>query len=172
MNKLRFLALSFVTATFLLSCGNSEKQNGGSETVAPKMMRMAGGAMHDGPVFIPTDSANKMIQSYLTSIGGSGHDTDLRSLIFDADSLRAYLSNPAIKNIKVMFAHTLDFINAGGEGQNVGYSSNALTVVFGGYDEQGNYVLHPGNKVPDFAQPCPTTCVEGGTASSDLFPTH
>ena len=126
----------------------------------------------DGRVFIPADSANKMIKSYLTSINSLHNDSDLRSIIFDADSLRAYLSNTSIKHVKVMFAHKLDYINAQGSGHNVGYKSGALTVVFGGYDANGNYIFWSENRVPNLGTPCPSSCVTTGTASDDLFPVN
>src|SRR3954465_9734743 len=39
---------------------------------------------------IPVDTANKIIQSYLTGVGYPSVDTAIRALSFDADTLRAY----------------------------------------------------------------------------------
>lgn len=120
--------------------------------------------------FISKDSANKMIQSYLNSVSvpGTIQDTNLYSLILDAQALRTYLSDTTIKGVKVMLAHTLDYINAGNEGTNAGYKSNALTIVIAGYDQNGNYVLGPGYRVPDRAVPCPVVCPLG-TAGNSLL---
>ena len=121
------------------------------------------------PVSIPVDSANKMIQSYLGSINNDA--SDLKSLIFDADSLRALLNNqPQIKKVRLFFAHTLSYINSGGQDQPCGYQSGALTVVMGGYDVNGNYLYYPAGRVPDTGIPCPTSCPTTGEAASDLLP--
>lgn len=113
---------------------------------------------------IPVDSANKMLGSYLNSIGYIDNDSTLRSLSFDADVLRSYLTaNPGglnITNIKVMFAHTLDYINEGHGGVNAGYRSGALTLVMAGYDSEGNYILF-NNAIVDNAIPCPVNCPPG-----------
>lgn len=119
--------------------------------------------------FIPADTANKMIHSYLTSIGGSS-STDLRSLIISAQSLRNYLNDTSITQVKVMFAHTLDYINAGNNGVPAGYTPGALTIVLAGYNSSGNYVYATGNMVMDYAKPCPTNCnTLGGTAANSLL---
>lgn len=122
--------------------------------------------------YIPKDSANRMIRSYLTSIGGDSNpgNSNLYSLIVDADLLRDYLGNKEIKKVKVMLAHNLAYINSGHEGQNAGYNSDALTIVMAGYNRAGNYVLAPGNVVCNHAMPCPRNCPEYGTASANTLP--
>jgi hypothetical protein len=125
--------------------------------------------------FIPVDSANKMISSYLNSINYQSNDTDLRSLIFNADSLITYITSAKLANVKLMFAHTLDYINNGGKDQYAGYQSGALTLVIAGYDSSGNYVYYnyPSaqmSRVLENSMPCPTACPATGTASSDLLP--
>lgn len=122
--------------------------------------------------YIGKDTANKMIQSYLTSIEGDTTQLqapNLHSLIVDADLMRHYLSNPEIKNVKVMLAHTLGYINSGHGGQNAGYKSDALTIVMAGYDKAGNYVFHAIDRVPNHATPCPRNCPDAGTASQSLL---
>ena len=124
--------------------------------------------------FIPVDSANKMISSYLNSIDYQHNDTDLRSLIFNADSLVTYLTTTGLTNVKLMFAHSLEYINNGGQDKYAGYQSGALTLIVAGYDTSGNYVYYsysstsPG-MVLDQSMPCPTSCPVTGTASSDLL---
>lgn len=123
--------------------------------------------------FIVSDSANRMIKSYLTSIGDTNNvvnNNNLQSLILDADALRAYLNDNSIKKVKIMFAHKLDYINEDHFGQPAGYSPNALTIIVAGYDGNGDYVLAPGNMVPDRSIPCPTNCPVTGTAANPLLP--
>lgn len=123
--------------------------------------------MPANPYFIPVDSANKMLRSYLTSVNADiDSNKQLQALIMDADALREYLSNPSIKKVKVMFAHTLDYINAGHGGENCGYTPGQLTIIFAGYDSENNYIFAPGNLVPNRAKPCPTNCSVTGTAAN------
>jgi hypothetical protein len=106
-----------------------------------------------------------MINSYLYSINSQQNDSDVRSYIINADSLRAYLSNAEIKNVKLMFAHTLAYIDAGQTGMPAGYQSGALTIVIAGYDATGDYTYYGGGYVLDHAVPCPYTCAPGDAAN-------
>lgn len=120
--------------------------------------------------YISKDTANKMIGSYLQSIESDtagDKAPNLNSLIMDADLLRHYLNNREIKNVKVMFAHTLDYVNSGHAGQYAGMSSDALTIIVAGYDREGNYVFGPVNTVPNHAVPCPRNCPDFGTAAGN-----
>lgn len=122
--------------------------------------------------YIRVDSANKMIQSYLTSIAidtPSGSAPELNSLIMNADLLRDYLSDPSIKEVKVMFAHTLSYINDGNQGKPASYRSDALTIIFAGYDRAGNYIFSREKMVPNHAMPCPRNCPDFGSASNNLL---
>ncbi len=124
--------------------------------------------------FIPADSANKMILSYLTSINYQQNDTDLDCLTIDADTMRAYLANTNVKKIKLMFGHTLEYINAGGGNQYCGYQTGALTVIIACYDSMNNYVYYHApqsavNMVMDHAEPCPSNCARGGSAASNVL---
>jgi hypothetical protein len=124
--------------------------------------------------FIPVDSANKMLLSYLNSVNYQQNDTDLDCLTVDADTMRAYLANPNVKKIKLMLAHTLEYINAGGGNQNCGYQTGALTIIMACYDSANNYVYYqaPGsatNMVLDHAMPCPSNCAHGGSAASNIL---
>lgn len=121
------------------------------------------------PYFIPVDSANKMLRSYLSSIHADvDSNKQLQSVIMDADALREYLSDSSIRKVKVMFAHTLNYINSGKEGVNCKYTANQLTIIIGGYDKNNNYVIAPGGKVPNRGIPCPENCPDSGTAS-DMY---
>lgn len=119
--------------------------------------------------FISLDSANKMLQSYLSSINYQQNDTELHAIIFKAADLRQMLSDGRITNIKIMLAHTLDYINAGGAGEYCGYKSKELTVIIAGYDSSGNYIYSPSGRVLEMGAPCPTSCPAAGTAASDLL---
>lgn len=176
------LAIGFVST----GCGDSNstsdgaadavttesKENKAMSSSAQAMMMPAAPQQH----FIPADTANVMISSYLRSINYQLNDTDLRSVIIDADSLRAYLSDAGVTKIKIMFAHTLDYINNGGRDQPAGYKSTALTFVIAGYDKDDNYLFYlptgGSGLVLNHAMPCPMNCPTTGTASQDLLPTQ
>lgn len=118
--------------------------------------------------FIPKDSANKMISSYLASINAPYNDTALRSVIIDVNQLRRYIdSMPGsnqITNVKLMFGHTLSYINAGHSGQYAGYTSGKLTLIISAYNANGTYVYFNNNEVVDFGMPCPSNCPSGDAA--------
>jgi|GEM_PF-759857 len=159
MNKvLKGIVSGIAGAALLVSCTDCPPQNPQNYTG-----------------FIHKDTANKMIQSYLNSLDNIPPPEEgvspqqLYSLIIDADELRTYLSDPAIKNVKVMFAHTLDYINTGNADIPAGMTSGALTIVFGGFDSSGNYVYAPGMTLPNEARGCPPYCPSTGTATNNLF---
>jgi hypothetical protein len=122
--------------------------------------------------FIPKDSANKMIGSYLTSINATSNDSSLRSVVIDVKQLRRYIdSMPGsgeITKIKLMFGHTLNYINTGHSGQNARYTSGELTLIISAYDVSGNYVYYNSDEVIDFGMPCPSNCPPG-TAAGPLL---
>lgn len=179
MNAKNIMVAALVSAITLSSCQNNGENEKSANT--PMALTDGGGEGGDNTMIagdtlltsIPVDSANKMITSYLTSIGGvNSTQQNLYSLIVDAGSLRTYLSNPNIKNVKLMFAHTLEYINAGNAGQNCGYGSGKLTLIIAGYDGSGNYVLDTKNGVEDNLQPCPHNCPTSGTAASNTISTQ
>lgn len=155
MKKLTILA---VTAFVLFSC-TPKREGAISTTSSNNTIRLA-----EAPL-ISKDSANKMVLSYLNSINYQSNDTDLQSLVIDAGSLRQYLN--AVKDtnemvsIKIMFAHTLDYINSGNRNKVAGYKRNALTIVIAGVNASGNYVLFPGGTAFNKSMPCPTSCPTG-----------
>jgi hypothetical protein len=112
---------------------------------------------------IPVDSANALIGSYLTSVHYPNVDTALRSLTFDADTLRAYLMNSNIVTLKFMIAHRPSY-KASNNGNYAGMNPGALTVVIVGQDEADNYVLNDRGQVYDHTQPCPSHCSGGSNA--------
>ena len=121
--------------------------------------------------YIPRDSANKMINSYLSSLD-STNDSNLYSVIIDADALRDYLTcekGSKISHMKIMFAHKLSYINSGNGGRPCGYNEAGLTFILAGYDEANNYIFMGDNKVMDYGRPCPHDCPSFGTASSNVF---
>ncbi len=118
---------------------------------------------------IPVDTANKMITSYINSLNGNPNNQYLYSLIADANDLRAYLNaNPTVTNVKLMFAHTLPYINGGGANTYCGTKAGQLTLVIAGYDASGNYVIST-NGVMDQMHPCPNNCPSGGTAANNTI---
>jgi len=118
--------------------------------------------------FIPVSMANEMINSYLYSINASSDDTDLKSFSINADTLRAYLSLTGVKNVKLIFAHTMAYISSGNYGVPAGYQSGAITLIIAGYDASGNYVFYNGNYVLDHLVPCPYTCPPGNAGENLL----
>lgn len=172
--KTKFTLLSLILIIFAACNNNNDTPPPTSDTAAaPKMMfAEADTATDTCTTCIPKDTANKMISSYITSLNGNTDNINLYSLIIDADQLRLYLSNTNIKHVKLMFAHTLDYINSGHGGQNCGYKSGALTLIIAGYDADNNYVYYDGNMLMDRLNPCPTACPSSGTASNNTFPVN
>ncbi|WP_276132350.1 hypothetical protein [Polluticoccus soli] len=132
----------------------------------------------DSP-FIPVDTANAMIGSYLNSINGNsgnngntgyGQSQNIKSFIVDANALRFYLQNTNIRYVKLLMAHKLNYINKGGKNKDAGYRGDALTIVISGFDSSNNYIYSPQGAVLDFSAPCPNNCPGTGTASNDLLP--
>lgn len=111
---------------------------------------------------ISVDTANRMIQSYLNSVGYPAVDTSIRSLSFDADTLRAYLSDHSIVTLKFIFAHTPAYANSG-YGTGAGLNPGAITLVIAGVNENDQYVLNNRNGVYDHMSPCPTLCLGDGS---------
>jgi hypothetical protein len=110
---------------------------------------------------IPIDDANNMIQSYLTSINYPNNQTDLRSLTFDADTLRAYLADGRIKTLKFMLAHQPGYA-ATNYGMNAGMKANAITMVIVGLNESEQYIYNGNDMVYEHFRPCPDHCSASG----------
>ena len=173
MNKIKFLCAALTLATIFNAC--TEKKTIEPKPLQPKKNFFLTDYASNPDIMrymIPRDSANKMIESYLNSVGGTSTSSageNIHSLILDGATLRAYLSDTTITKVKVMFAHTLSYINAGNEGMNAGYTRGALTVVIGGFNDDGNYVYGPEERVPNMSIPCPNYCPNSGSATSSLF---
>jgi hypothetical protein len=163
--KQQLLLLSMAVCLFC-SCGT----NTSSGTAEKMHHRTASDTCSQCPEYMPTDTANIMLKSYLASINSGANDTNLHALIFNANCLRSYLSDSTIVNVKIMFAHTMAYIDSGHAGQNCGYTSGDLTLIIAGYDSNNNYVMHNQNMVLEYASPCPQDCPVSGTASNDLLP--
>lgn len=110
---------------------------------------------------ISLDTANKMLGSYLTSVGYPAVDTAIRSLSFDADTLRAYLQNPEIVTLKFMLAHRPEYANSSRAGKFAGMRPDALTLIVVGMDDNQQKVLNSRGGVYDHLSPCPTQCPDG-----------
>jgi hypothetical protein len=124
-------------------------------------------------IFVPKDSANKMIQSYLNSINYTNNDTDLRALVIDMDQLTKYIDSAQtagkpIRHIKLFFGHTLEYINAGHANQPCGYRSGNLTLIVAGYDSLNNYTYYMTNEVLEYCMPCPNSCPAGNAGNALL----
>jgi hypothetical protein len=116
-----------------------------------------------GPLYsqsIQIDSANYMIASYLESVGYPAVDSAIRTLSFDADTLRAYLANPSITTMRFYFGHQQSYL-AGGPGRfggDVGMRPGALTIIAVGINDAGQVVRNSSNGVYEHAMPCPYSC--------------
>jgi hypothetical protein len=117
------------------------------------------------PDVIPTDSANKMIGSYLNSIHYIGNDSEVEAFTLNASLLRMYLDSlagsSAITGLKVFLGHRLSYINNGNANKNCGYNNNGLTLILAGYTSTGDYVYMNNNLVIDNSMACPTFCPPG-----------
>ena len=176
MNRRLFITLCMIVAVVACRKDKSEVAPTAS-TSTPSSGSSTGQYAHKttddstvGSLFIPADVANQMISSYIYSLGSAPASTvnDLKSFSIDADSLRAYLANNQIRNVKLMFGHTMSYINAGNSGKYAGMQSGALTIILAGYDSSGNYVYYGLNSVLDHALPCPFSCPPGNAGSDVL----
>ncbi len=170
MNSVKLSALLVLFAACNPGQPSSEDKETVQATTSINPLYYSDDRRHSKP--IPIDTANKMIQSYLTSVNPAANPYETRSLIFQADILRDYLSDSShgkIEHLKMVLAHRLSYINAGHFGQRPDSNSEALTLVLVGYGENGNYIYFDGDKALNVCQPCPRECPEAGTAASDLL---
>lgn len=167
MKNRLFIAMCLGIA--IVACHKENSENAPSPAHTHSTKRLTTSEVMDtlSSAFITPAVANTMISSYLYSINSSVNDTDIHSISVNADSLRALLSNTSITNVKLIFAHSLNYINAGNTGQYAGYQAGALTIIIAAYDNSGNYVYYNGN-VLDHLAPCPYTCPIGN-ASNDYL---
>jgi len=175
MKKTQQLLVLLACAFFIASCCPPHATNCSADEKIMQSHKGNGHRNGDGSQFIPVDSANKMIGSYLQSVNAFATDSALDCIIIDADMLRAYLDdscNGKISSVKLMFAHTLEYINNGNGGVYCGYQPNALTLIIAGYDIQGNYIMANGNSLLDNGVPCPSLCPKSGSASNNMVVTN
>lgn len=117
---------------------------------------------------IPIDTANRMIQSYLDAIDYTVNTNAIRSWVFNADTLRNYLNSAKgkdIRNLRLLLAHSLEYIHAGHEGVMPPLNSHDLTLVIVGLDENNDYIYSSEGGPLDRCMPCPTECLPDGEGS-------
>ncbi len=116
------------------------------------------GAQYSQPIQI--DTANRMIASYLESVGYPQVDTAVRTLSFNADTLRSYLSNPNITTMRFYLGHQLSYLNGGTDrfGKDIGMRPGALTIIAVGTNDAGQIIRNTSNGVYEHAMPCPYNC--------------
>ena len=100
---------------------------------------------------------NTMISSYLTSINYQSNNVDLRSLTFDADTMRSFLQNSGIVKLQFAIAHRDDYILSN-YGVNCGLASYGFTFVIFGLDSDDGIVYAQTDKVLEHTRPCPSFC--------------
>ena len=108
---------------------------------------------------ISITSANAMISSYLSSIHFPAMDTAIRSLAFDADTLRSYLADTSIKTIRFYMAHTPAQVQLK-PGAYAGYNPQALTMIIVGYSQNDSLIKNKHNGVYEHFYPCPANCIQ------------
>ena len=110
--------------------------------------------------FIPLQTANAYIRKFIDDYFATGR-APVKSMIVDAGLLRDYLNdNMNITHVKfALGARTVD-------------DKEVLTLVIAGYDDNGNYVLAPGNEVMDNVTPCPPSCPLTGNSANDYIITN
>ncbi len=150
----------------VMSCSrqaNNEPGAGTATTVVPNTAINTNRARLVSSEFsqpISLDTANKMIASYVSSVGYPYRDTAVRSLAFNADTMRAYLADSRITSLEFVLAHQLSYLNGGTNrfGKNIGMKPGAITIIAVGYDNNGNVIRNSSNGVYEHAMPCPTNC--------------
>lgn len=159
------LIVPFIIMGFIACTGDAEEIS--DSTISDE--RVSDQVLASGH-YVERDSANKMIGSYLASLPPQDSSKpDLHALILDAEVIRDYLNDTSIKSLKLMFAHTLDYINAGNQGVPAGYQSGAFTMVMLGFNAEGNYIYLPGKQAFNRWVPCPLNCPDEGDAASDYL---
>ncbi len=163
MLKLKWLFPAFGIALLsVMSCGDGKDKSKDAFIPIPE---------EDGDAtasFIPIDTGNRMISSYLESVNYQEHPDTLLSWTMDADGLRLYMENMDIQKVKIMLSHSQDYINAGHYGNAAGFSSGALTLVLAGVNEAGDYVFYGNENAINRVAPCPPSCPHGNAASPIL----
>ena len=173
MKQAILLATAALAITFTTSCNRESSVDPGANTVKTYVPnngishstgRLVGSA-YSQPIAI--DSANKMISSYLQSVGYPYVDTTVRSLAFDADTLRDYLKDKDITTVRFYLGHQLSWLNGGTSrfGKNIGMSPGKLTIIMAGLDDEGAIIRNSSNGVYEHAQPCPNNCGPTATAA-------
>jgi hypothetical protein len=151
--------VSIAIMILISACGKKENTPEPKPTAKQKTASFRyTGSDYSQPITIT--EANTMIQSYLSSINYPENNTNLRSLTFDADTLRAYLNDSTrgkIATLKLMVAHQPQYAQSN-YGIPAGMSANAITLIVVGLDENDNYIYNKQNMVYDHFRPCPSNC--------------
>lgn len=160
----QFIAVAVITVS-IVSCSREKVAEPGAEAaraVVPNAgitnARVVSASDFSQPISI--DTANRMIASYLASVNYPYVDTSVRSLSFDADTLRAYLADSRITTMRFVLAHQQSYLNAatGRFGKNIGTRVNALTIIAVGLSDNGTVIRNSSNGVYEHAVPCPNIC--------------
>lgn len=166
-------ALLFATVILLAACGKDTSSN----QVAVTPATTASGRSVSGPAApgslarysgvnysqsISIADANTMIGSYLASVNYPSQDSALRSLTFDADTLRRYLADTSIKTLKFFLAHRPSWATGSTYGKFAGYQPAAMTLVIVGLNQNDKYIPNSRNEVYEHCYPCPFSCPNAG----------
>lgn len=176
MKYIMILCTSAIIAGACSSCDHKSMT-----TPANASAHHATALFQSGPAAIPAASysqpvsindANRMIKSYLNGIDYTRNTNEIRSWIFNADTLRQYLSSGAgadIRYLKLMLAHSMEYIISGNEGKRPPANSHALTVVIVGVDNENDYIYNAEGDAYEYCMPCPPECLPQGDAAKDTL---
>lgn len=167
MKKLLYAPLTALALTMFLSCNRMGRPL--DDLIGGVSAKSMGILVPGSSRFIPADTANRMIKSYLNGINYRNNTGEIRSWTLNADTLRSFLKDNKIVALKLMLAHNREYILSGHEGQLPAQNTAALTVIIAGVDPGGDFVYHADNEVLNRCQPCPTECIGNGTASADTL---
>lgn len=158
----------FILSSVLLAACQNAQTTVPNETDTAKVQQIVS---RQESSFIPVDSANKMVTSYLASVNHPQNDSAVLSFTFSASELRRLLDSvdhpDSLKEVQIRLAHSLDYINNGPHATPAGFNKNALRLLISGVDNKGNTILL-NNEVMNYSMPCPNSCPPG-TAALPLF---
>lgn len=166
------LSISFITLLSVGACtkdepalpaiSTSSAATADQSATPTSPFSLAGLARYAGEDYsqsISVTLANEMIGSYLSSVSYPSYDTALRSLTFDADTLRGYLQDTSIKTLRFYVAHTPAYAaSLATKGKYAGLSPSAVTFIIAGLNHNDQVVPNRRGEVYEHMMGCPMTC--------------
>jgi hypothetical protein len=162
MKQSLFIAVILILVSTSCKKDTQDLQSGTQQTpnTTPSFNALFRYAGEDYSQAVTIPFANNLIQSYLTSIKYPSNDSTLRSMTFDADSLRNYLNDTThgkIVTLKFIFAHQPSYVQ-NNYGRQANFNGRVMTMIVVGMDEDDRYIYNRNNMVYEHFYPCPATC--------------